>query len=79
MATLVVMEPKTNAPKLAGMIDTDYNVKVVPQTIRNPSVVAYERGTHWNTIFDNIGYNLILILLTYIYTLCYHNWKFFYK
>jgi transposase len=31
----VVMEPKTSAPKLAGMIDTEYNVKVVPQTIRN--------------------------------------------
>lgn len=31
----IVTEPKTSAPKLAGMIDTDYNVKVVPQTIRN--------------------------------------------
>jgi len=31
----VVMEPKISAPKLAGMIDTDYNIRVVPQTIRN--------------------------------------------
>jgi hypothetical protein len=43
----------------------------------NPSIVAC--GAHWNTIFDNIVYYLILILLTYIYTLCYHTWKFFYK
>jgi len=29
------MAPKTCAPKLVGMIDTDYNVKVVPQIFRN--------------------------------------------
>jgi len=29
------MDPKTSTPKLAGMIDTDYNVRVVPQSIRN--------------------------------------------
>jgi transposase len=31
----VVMEPKASAHKLVSMIDTDFNVKVVPQIIRN--------------------------------------------
>jgi hypothetical protein len=38
------MEPKTSAPKLAGMIDTDYNIKVVPQTIRNVIMLLEMRG-----------------------------------
>jgi transposase len=35
-----VMDPKTSAHKLVGMIDTDYNIKVVPQTIRNVIINA---------------------------------------
>jgi len=40
----VVMEPKISATKLAGMIDTDYNIKVVPQTICNVIRIAGYKG-----------------------------------